>query len=741
MTVAGAPSDGDRRRWLELVEIIEEARRRYYLEDAPTLGDDEYDALFRELVTLEEANPQLAKADSPTQTVGGARSEMFDPVEHLVRLMSLDNAFGMNEFRSWAARIERGLGYTPPLLCELKVDGLAVDIVYVNGNLRTLATRGDGRFGEDVTANVRHIPGIPKTLTPLPGAPPVPPLLEVRGEVYFPVADFAAINDQMLELGRSPFANPRNAGAGTLRQRIDKREHELAEVRAAAELATTATAKARASIRVKRLEDDLARATGQLGALKLVVHGIGKIDGYSPDSQSGAYEVLAQWGLPVSDRVKVSPDVAGVEEYINYYDEHRHDVSHEIDGVVVKIDEMPLQGRLGSTSRAPRWAIAYKYPPEVVRTKLLNIMVNVGRTGRVTPFAIMKPVVVSGTTVSMATLHNAQEVARKGVLIGDTVFLRKAGEIIPEVIGPVVEERDGSEHAFVMPTHCPECGSLLGPEKAGDIDIRCPNTRSCPSQLRERLFHAGARGALDIEGLGWKAASALLADGLVTDEGDLFDLTETGLLRSPFFTRAPDRGESGPQLSESGRKLVSQLEVAKQRPLWRVIVALSIRHVGPTAAQALASHFADLEDIANADVEVLARVDGVGRIIGEAVKEWFAVDWHRAVVSKWKAAGVRMAEERVSAGPGILDGLTAVVTGTLEGFTRDDAIAALTERGAKVTGSVSRKTTFVVVGDNPGTKFDKAQSLGVATIDSATLRRLLELGPAVLQAPDVSVVP
>jgi DNA ligase (NAD+) len=726
--VEGTPEQAEREQWQSLVEQIEDARLRYYQKDAPTIGDDEYDNLYRELVALEESFPQLVTADSPTQTVGGSRDQMFEPVEHLMRMLSLDNAFGDEELTLWAARLEKDLGALPELLCELKVDGLAVDIVYDHGVLRTLATRGDGRVGEDVTANVRHIPAIPTRLSASADGPPVPELLEVRGEVFFPVAKFLEINDQMLALGLSPFANPRNAAAGRLRQRVDKRERELADVTVALAKVpvTNEKAQVRAQHRVERVAADLDRATNALGALQLVVHGIGAREGFSPKTQSQAYAALASWGMPVSDRVRVLPDLASVLDFIKYYDDNRHEVSHEIDGVVVKIDDFDIQGRLGSTSRAPRWAIAYKYPPEVVRTRLLDIQVNVGRTGRVTPFAVMKPVLVSGTTVSMATLHNANEVVRKGVLIGDMVFIRKAGEIIPEVLGPVVEDRDGSEVAFVMPTNCPQCGTALAPAKEGDADIRCPNTRSCPAQLRERIYHVGSRGALDIEGLGWKAASAMLDDGLVHDEGELFSLTAADLMRSPFFTRHDD---GQPVLNELGRKLLTQLELAKSKDLWRVLVSLSIRHVGPTAAQALAATFASIPKIADAPAQELADVDGVGTIIAHAVIEWFEVDWHAQIVSKWAEAGVRMTEERADLGPQPLTGMTAVITGTLNGMSRDEATAALAAQGAKVTGSVSKKTSFVVVGDSPGSKRDKAESFGIPIVDTAALRTILEHGP------------
>jgi len=701
-------------RWRELVELIDDARRRYYVDDAATLSDADYDVLFRELEALEAANPELVSADSPTQSVGGEASGMFAPVEHLQRLLSLDNAFSPEELEAWAARLERDLGSVPEMICELKVDGLAVDIVYERGRMRSLATRGDGRVGEDVTYNARFIPAIPKSLT-ASADHPVPELVEVRGEVYFPTAAFDALNAEVTAAGLSPFANARNAGAGTLRQRIDSRENELAAMRA------------KGSTTVARLEAELDLALTRLRGLQLVVHGIGVWLGHEPTRQSEAYSALRGWGLPTSDRIEVVPDLAGVKAYVAHYGEHRHDVEHEIDGVVVKVDDLATQGRLGSTSRAPRWAIAYKYPPEVVRTRLLDIEVNVGRTGRVTPFAVMAPVKVAGSTVSMATLHNQEEVVRKGVLIGDVVFLRKAGDVIPEVLGPVVEERTGSERAFVMPTHCPSCGTPLAPAKEGDVDIRCPNQRSCPSQLRERVFHVASRGALDIEGLGFKAAVALLDEGIVADEGDVLGLTADQLRASVFFTRAETGG--GRVLTANAEKLLVELETARSRPLWRVIVALSIRHVGPTAAQALAREIGDLDRIAEASAEELSAVEGVGPIIADAVVEWFAVDWHRDVVRKWRDAGVRMAEERVDSGPRPLDGVTVVITGTVEGWSRDGATLAVQEAGGKVSGSVSKKTDFVVVGENPGSKAEKALALGRPILDAAGFAVLLAEGP------------
>jgi DNA ligase (NAD+) len=717
---ASVPVDA-RARWAELVDAINHARAEYYQQDAPTLSDVEYDELFGELVALEQVHPELQSGESPTQTVGGQRAEMFDPVQHLQRMYSLDNAFDEAELRAWLDRVEKGLGNVPDLLCELKIDGLAVDAVYVDGRLKSLATRGDGTVGEDVTFNAANVASIPQRLT-TPANGSIPSLLEVRGEVFLPVAEFERINAEQADLGLPVFANPRNAAAGGLRQRIDRREAELATA--------TADAKggARSEAKIARMQAELGRAVARLTALRLTVHGIGAVDGVAIARQSEGYEVLSGLGLPVSERARVHPTADGALEFIAYYGEHRHDVEHEIDGVVIKVDRLDLQAQLGQTSRAPRWAIAYKYPPEVVRTRLLDIQVNVGRTGRVTPFAVMQPVRVAGSTVSMATLHNAFEVERKGVLIGDLVFLRKAGDVIPEVLGPVPDVRDGSERAFIMPTHCPECGTALRPEKEGDKDIRCPNARSCPAQMRERLFHVASRGALDIEGLGYKAAIALLDCGLVADEGDVFLLGADDLIRCPFFTRDPGKGESGPQLSENAKGMLANLDVARQQPLWRVLVALSIRHVGPTAAQGLARQFTSLDAIASASVEDLAATEGVGGIIAEAVRDWFDVDWHREVVEKWRRGGVRMADDFVAVGPQPLAGITVVITGSLDGFTRDSAAAAVTDRGGKVASSVSKKTDLVVAGDNAGSKFDKAVSLGVPIVGPDGFAALLADG-------------
>ena len=674
-----------RERHQELSELIEEHRWRYYVLDAPSVSDGEFDGLMQELEALEDERPELRTADSPTQKVGGAVSTEFTAVEHVERLMSLDNAFSTEQLDAWAHRVVREVGDRAEFLCELKVDGLAVNLTYEQGRLVRGATRGDGRTGEDVTPNVRTIAGVPSRLSGT-DEHPVPALLEVRGEVFFPVAGFEELNASLVKAGKAPFSNPRNAAAGSLRQKNPR-------------------------ITASR-------------PLRLICHGIGARDGFDPSRQSEAYAGLQSMGLPVSDRVRVLPDIPAVRQFITYYGDHRHDVEHEIDGVVVKVDQIELQRTMGSTSRAPRWAIAFKYPPEEVTTTLLDIRVNVGRTGRVTPYGVMEPVRVAGSTVEMATLHNAHEVTRKGVLIGDTVVLRKAGDVIPEIVSPVAELRDGSEREFVMPSRCPACDTELRPEREGDADIRCPNSRSCPAQLRERLFHLAGRGAFDIEVLGYEAAVALLEAGVVGDEGDIFGLDEPALLRVPLFTKK-DGG-----LSANGARLLANLDRAKKQPPWRVLVGLSIRHVGPTAARSLSQAFGSLDKIESATAEELADVDGVGMTIAIAVRDWFEVDWHREVLSKWRAAGVRMSEERDgSSVVRTLEGLSVVVTGSLAGWSRDEAKEAITARGGKATGSVSNRTDFVVAGEAAGSKLDRANQLGVPVLDEDGFAVLLDDGP------------
>jgi DNA ligase (NAD+) len=686
----GEPPADARERHAELSRELDEHQYRYYVLSSTTVDDATYDRLSRELVAIEERYPSLVTPQSPSQRVGGTYSTLFTAVTHPERMLSLDNAFDPDELAAWADRVERDAGGPVTYLCEPKVDGLAIDLVYSHGRLVRAATRGDGRVGEDVTLNVRTIEPVPDRLT----GDNVPETLEVRGEIYFPIQGFADLNAALVAAGDRPFANPRNAASGSLRQK------------------------------------DPRVTAGR--PLRMVVHGIGVRRGFDATTQSGAYEQLRAWGLPTSDRWRAVADLAGVRGYIDFYAEHRHEVEHEIDGVVVKVDQISVQRRLGATSKAPRWAIAYKYPPEEAMTRLLDIRVNVGRTGRVTPYAVLEPVFVGGVTVTQATLHNAHEVTRKGVLIGDTVVIRRAGEVIPEVLGPVADGRDGTEHAFVMPTHCPECGSVLAPAKEGDVDIRCPNSRTCPAQLRERVFHLAGRGAFDIEVLGYKAAMALLDSQVITDEGDLFGLDADKLASSPFFVN-----KNG-SLGSNAIRLLANLEEAKDRPLWRVLVALSIRHVGPTAAQALAAAIGSVEGIEAADVATLAAVEGVGPTIAESVKEWFAVDWHREVVEKWRAAGVRMVEDRVASGPRPLAGVTVVITGSLPTYSRDEATEAVANLGGKVTGSVSKKTAFVIAGESPGSKYDKAVSLNVPILDEDGLRILLADGPDAARAVAVT---
>lgn len=696
-TVSDTVPQAAHHEWVDLAQRASEAQFAYHVKDAPTISDAEYDSIIRRLNELEEAYPSLRTPDSPTQQVGGAVfSTDFQAVDHLERMLSLDNCFSPEELSTWAARVSRDASRSDfHYLCELKIDGLAVNLLYERGRLVRALTRGDGRTGEDVTNNVKTIEHIPHQLA----GSDHPTRVEIRGEVYFPLEAFGDLNASLIEAGKAPFANPRNSAAGSLRQKDPR---------------VTATR-----------------------PLHMLVHGIGFREGFELTRQSEAYELLGQWGLPVSTHYRVFSTIDEVQDFVVYYGENRHSVEHEIDGIVVKVDELAVQRQLGSTSRAPRWAIAYKYPPEEVNTKLLDIQVNVGRTGRVTPFGVMEPVVVAGSTVEMATLHNAHEVKRKGVLIGDTVVLRKAGDVIPEILGPVVALRDGSEREFVMPTHCPSCGTRLAPQKEGDKDIRCPNARACPSQLRERIFGLAGRGAFDIEALGWEGSIALLESRVIEDESTLFGLGEADIARVPLYTRAAKKTDpedaviDGRVLSANGKRLVANLQAAKQQPLWRVLVGLSIRHVGPTAARALAQSFGSMDTIRSASREELASVEGVGGVIADSVREWFDLpenDWHVHIVEQWARDGVRMADERDESVEQTLAGLTVVVTGSLEGFSRDEAKEAILARGGKAAGSVSKKTNYVVVGENAGTKEDKARELGRPILDEAGFRRLLETG-------------
>ena len=696
-----------RERHAEITQLVEDARWRYFVLDDPTLSDADYDVRLRELQALEEDFPELRTPDSPTQKVGGAVSTEFTAVDHLQRMESLDNAFSYAELEAWYARLGREGVESPSLLCELKVDGLAINLLYERGHLARALTRGDGRTGEDVTPNVKTIGSVPHRLIGTDEFP-VPELLEVRGEVFLPGEAFEQLNESMTDVGRPVFANPRNAAAGSLRQK-----------------------------------DPRVTATRALG---MVCHGIGERRGFEPKAQSHAYEALAAWGLPTSDEVRVLATLTDVEGFIEHAGDHRHSiVAYEIDGVVVKVDDVSLQRRMGSTSRAPRWAIAFKYPPEEVNAKLLSIEVNTGRTGRVTPFGVMEPTRVAGSTVERATLHNAHEVTRKDVRPGDTVILRKAGDVIPEIVGPVLGLRPEGIAAWVMPTECPSCGTTLVQEKEGDKDLRCPNHRTCPSQLWDRVFHVAGRGAFDIEGLGSEAAVALLDAKVIEDEGDVFDLDAAKLLTTELFTRAAKKPETddavnGRVLSANGQRLLDNLDRAKTVPLWRVLVALSIRHVGPTAARALATEFGSMEAVREADEARLSDTEGVGPTIAASVRAWFDgtddqgsdAGWHRAIVDKWAVAGVTMADARDESVARTLEGLTVVVTGSLERHTRDSAKEAIIARGGKAAGSVSKKTDYVVVGDNAGTKADKAESLGVPVLDEDGFDALLANGPDAL---------
>ncbi|MEJ5919515.1 NAD-dependent DNA ligase LigA [Corynebacterium sp. H78] len=691
-TEASVPSQ-IRHEWEQLADDVRKNASLYYL-DQPVISDAEYDEMFRRLQELEAQYPELATPDSPTQTVGAAveipsDGAVFEPVEHLQRLYSLDNVFDEAELRDWLTRTP-GSAY----LTELKIDGLSIDLVYENGRLVRAATRGDGRIGENVTANARTIPDIPQELNQDAGVP-VPQVLEVRGEVYMSVAEFERLNEARVAEGKPEFANPRNLAAGSLRQ--------------------------------KNPEDTAKRK------LSMICHGIGHVEGWRPDSQHGAYEALAAWGFHVSPYTKRVSSAEDVVKEMQYWGEHRHDAEHEMDGLVVKLDLLSEQRAAGATSRAPRWAIAYKYPPEEVTTDLLDIRVSIGRTGRATPYAVMTPARVAGSTVEMATLHNPTEVQRKGVRIGDRVIIRKAGEVIPEVLGPVDELRDGTEREYVYPTLCPQCGTRLAPSKEGDADWRCPNTRYCPGQLRRRVEFLAARGGFDIENLGQRGAEDLIHRGILADEGMLFDLTGSDLARSEVYTTAAkkkrdDDGVFRGTLSANGKKLLANIDAAKDAELWRVLVSLSIRHVGPIAARALAQRFGSMDAIRSARREELAAVEGVGGIIADSVVEWFAVDWHREVVDRWAAAGVRMADDVVDKPDQVLEGLTIVVTGSLENFTRDSAKEAILVRGGKAAGSVSKKTSVVVVGENAGSKATKAEELGVPTLDETGFEKLLEIG-------------
>ncbi len=670
------------RRVAELSDQINKHRAAYYGQDSVLISDAEYDALMRELEALEAEHPDLITGDSPTQTVGGEATTTFAPVQHLDRMWSLDNVFSPEEMATWIAKTGNG-----PFLCELKIDGLAINLRYENGKLVSAATRGDGVVGEDVTANVLTIKSIPRELE----GQGHPPIVEIRGEIFLPIKEFAEMNRRLSEEGAKIFANPRNAASGSLRQKDPK-------------------------VSASR-------------PLRMLVHGIGAWPEAELKKQSELYELLESWGLPTSSRYRVVKSAEEVQAYIDEFEAHRHDLEHEIDGVVVKVDDLAEQQEMGFTSRAPRWAIAYKYPPEQVHTKLLDIRVSVGRTGRATPYAVVEPVKVAGSVVEFATLHNQDVVKAKGVLIGDTVVIRKAGDVIPEILGPVIELRNGSERAFVMPKNCPDCGADLRAESEGDIDLRCSNNQSCPAQLRERIAYIGSRGVLDIEALGEVAADALTRSdqhpAILNSEAGIFDLTLEKLNDDLFKKK-----DGTP--SETALKLLRNLEEAKTRPLWRILTALGIRHVGPVAARSLTKHFGSIDAIFSASDEELSMVDGVGATLAASVKDWISIEWHKEIIEAWRKAGVALAIEG-HAGPGAtvfeggkFSGLTIVATGSLSEFTREGIEEAIISNGGKAAGSVSKKTSFVVAGANAGSKLAKAEELGIEVIDEAEFIRRLQ---------------
>ena len=758
-----------------LAAEIERLRLAYYSEGTSLVSDAQYDEMFHRLEAIEREFPELAGQDSPTREVGAAIvSAGFPEHEHAERMLSLDNVFSIEEFREWAEKAERAAGRRVQWLTELKIDGLAISLAYRDGVLETATTRGDGRVGEDITENVELIPVIPRVLS----GEGIPEFFEARGEVFLTGENFEALNErqhalqaefvaEQLARGKAEdqipvrypeFANARNTAAGSLRQRTEN-----------------------------KTEAELALMRDRLSRLSLYVHGIGAWEHPDFANQSDAYRLLGSWGLPVSPHSRVLERVEEVVDFIEEKGEHRHDVEHEIDGIVVKIDELELHAELGETSRAPRWAIAYKYPPEEVHTRLVDIRVGVGRTGRATPYAVMEPVKVAGSTVRQATLHNQQVVKAKGVLIGDMVVLRKAGDVIPEVLGAVVELRDGSEVEWFMPTECPECGTELRAMKEGDIDLRCPNARACPAQVRGRVEHIGSRGALDVEVLGEITAAALTQPEVpstppLETEAGLFDLTleelvpievivrdaetgeervdpETGefVRRTPFqkveLTYPPGWEDATPaerraakvkkdhrvvRPSKDAETFLAELEKAKTKPLWRLLVSLNIRHVGPVAARALADWFGSLDAIRAASVEELAQVDGVGGIIAESLVDWFGVDWHLDIVERWTAAGVQWATPghpgpgAAVAEGGVLAGLTVVATGSLDGFTRDGAKEAIIQAGGKAASSVSKKTDYVAAGPGAGSKLAKAEELGIPVLDAAQFAVLVSEGPGAL---------
>ncbi len=653
----------------ELRKIIDYHSHRYYVLDDPEIADAEYDALVRELAELEEQYPELVTPDSPTQRVGAPPSALFAPVTHPSPMWSLDNAFTFEELVAWGKRVQRILGSAADYYCELKVDGLAANLVYENGKLKAAATRGDGRIGEEITPNVRTIPSVPHSI----GAEG-PRLMEVRGEIYMPIRAFEQLNEQLVRDGQRPFANARNAAAGSLRQKDPS-------------------------------------ATAQRN-LSMFCHSVGIVEGRRFKKHSEQMAFLVDLGFQVMGQNRPFDGLEDAFEFCRYWEHHRHDLEFEVDGVVVKVDDLGQREELGFTSKSPRWAIAYKFPPEEKTTLLKNITVNVGRTGAVTPFAQLEPVRLSGALVSQATLHNADEIERKDIRIGDTVLVRRAGEVIPQVIAPIPSKRTGKEQEFRMPTHCPICATKLVRVDTEAV-WRCPNDE-CPSRSVEELFHFGGRSAMDIEGLGYKSVIALRDMGFVKDPGDLYFLTREQLLQLPLFAE------------KKADQLLASIERSKQSGLARVLVALGIRDVGPPTARLLAEEFGSLDRISAASEEELEAIEGIGPIVARRIREFFASPRSQGIIRKLKQAGVKLEQDRTETPEGPLSGKTFVLTGGLERWSRDEAAKLIEQAGGKVAPSVSKKTDYVVVGENPGSKLARAEALGIPLLDEEGLRELLE---------------
>jgi DNA ligase (NAD+) len=658
----------------ELRERINHHSYRYHVLDDPEVSDAEYDELVGELRRLEDAFPELITPDSPTQLVGAPPTDLFAPVEHRAPMLSLDNAFSFPELDAWSERVARGLGGPADgFVCELKIDGVACALTFERGRLVRAATRGDGRTGEDITANVKTVEGVPHGLA----IDDPPAIVEIRGEMYLPVKAFEELNERLGEAEQRTFANPRNAAAGSLRQKDAK---------------VTASR-----------------------PLRLWVHSFGAAEGVSFDSHLDFLEWAAKAGLPVPPTTERKRTIADVKAFLGHWEEHRHSVDWEIDGAVIKVDRIDQQRELGATSHAPRWAIAFKFPPEERTALLEKIDVHTGRTGKVTPFAVLDPVFVGGVTITYATLHNEDEVRRKDVRTGDTVIVRRAGDVIPEIVGPVLAKRKKSARRWSMPKTCNACGTpLVRPE--GEADYRCPNKRKCPSQGLEWLFHFAGRGAMDIEHLGYMTVMRLLEKGLIEDPADIYALDADKLTQLPGFK---DR---------SITNLLEQVEVSKDRPIWRLLVGLNIRHVGGHVAQVLAEAFGSIDALADASEDDIDAVPGIGPEIAATVREWFDEEENRQLIEKLRAAGVRLADEQVErTAPQTLAGLSVVLTGGLETISREEATALAEDAGARVASSVSGKTAFVVAGENPGSKLAKAEGLGVEVIDEAEfLRRVRE---------------